>query len=165
MSVLRYICVVLVLMFSAGRAMAADHFVLWISEENTVSAGSSFTVTATMYNDSARSNFDGSKYLTGTSTASKPLYGISTPIIPSGTVTFTSGTARIPGFFLFNAIETSTITVSSRDDGMAGTLSQITVSPSVPPFRFNVAIENNGTKTAGVGALALLWKQQMLMAT
>ncbi|PIY18602.1 hypothetical protein COZ13_09740, partial [Candidatus Desantisbacteria bacterium CG_4_10_14_3_um_filter_40_18] len=146
MPVLRYVCIILVLMVLADTARATDHFVLGINGGMEVSAGATFTVSAIMYYDTSnnRINFDGDKYLTWTSTP------YATATLPQGTVTFTSGaTSSISGFVLYNASEKATITVKSTD-GMAGTLSSITVNAGIPSC-FNVMIKDNGTKTAGVG--------------
>jgi len=168
MPVLRYVCIILVLMVLADTARAAGTpttFMLEIYDSPSgsdlygiVTAGATFTVRAYVADDSGVFAGDNSaylgqqvcKYLTGTTTASKALYGTTIPIISLPCfATFSTGVAWIPGFVLFNASETPTITVHGTDS-MAGTFSSITVNAGLPS-RFNVMIKDNGTKTAGVG--------------
>ncbi|MFH1897745.1 MAG: hypothetical protein ABH886_05840 [Candidatus Desantisbacteria bacterium] len=171
MLVLRYVCIVLALMFSADAAMAAgtatgfkleayrDLEHINISDTiDCVTAGSTFTVkvfvvdsnddyagmTDPLYNND---KIDIPIHLTWTSTATNSPNGTAVIMPSPRTVPFHLGKVFIPGFVLFNVSETPTTITVRSDDGMTGSVS-VMVSAGIQSC-FNVV--SNGTETAGKG--------------
>ncbi|MEK9148678.1 MAG: hypothetical protein AAB267_01385, partial [Candidatus Desantisbacteria bacterium] len=128
---------------------ASPHaFMLTTEHQEVVNAGYPFTATVTaidIYGNTA-DTYEGNKSLSGTHTANNAPYGTASPTIPlNGTRTFNQGKTTIPGFVLFNASETPSLSVS---DGLMKGSSLITVNPG-QNYCFNVAVQNK--VEAGIG--------------
>jgi len=135
---------------------AINHWTLAV--DGTVTAGSPFTVTATVYDQfgNLKTNYNGANSVNWSTTAiSSPLPSGMARIIPAnGNQTFTNGvSAGITGFTFFNSDQSQltpftgpTITITDGPTAVAGTTAAITVH-NAPLDNFKVVAGT--TQTAG----------------
>jgi len=101
--------------------------------DNNVLAGTTFSVTAYLYDEfgNLKLDFTGGLDVTFTTNANPSPLG-NPAVLPSAVSrTFTEGVSTISGFTFYNAQETPTITIVETLTGSAGTTPQITVWPEV----------------------------------
>ena len=99
-----------------------------------VTAGTPFTVTATVYDvyNNVKTNYSGAHSVTWTTTATTSLSGQGRIIPTDGDQTFTNGVATIGGsiiggFTFYNSMETPTITITDAPTSSPGTTAPITI--------------------------------------
>ena len=96
----------------------------------TITAGTPFTVTATVYDQygNLKTNYDGANEVMWSTTASSSLNGTARIIPANGNQTFNHGVAaNISGFTFYNSMETPTITITDAPSSKPGTTAAITV--------------------------------------
>jgi len=127
---------------------AINHFTLAVN--GTITAGTPFTVTATVYDEfgNVKTDYTGDHTVLWTTTATSSLNGTARIIADNDDVqTFTVGVATIDGFTFFNSHETPTITITDGPTASPGTTDPITVL-NAPLDNFKV--EAGITQSAGV---------------
>ena len=95
-----------------------------------ITAGTSFTVTATVYDQygNIKTNYDGANEVMWSTTATSSLNGTARVIPANGNQTFNHGVAaNISGFTFYNSMETPTITITDAPSSKPGTTAAITV--------------------------------------
>ncbi len=99
--------------------------------DNNVLVGTPFSITAYLYDefDNLKEDFTGPLEVTFTTNAVPSPLGNTPVIVSTGNQTFTAGIATIPGFTLYNAQETPTISITETLTGSTGTTPAITVWP------------------------------------
>jgi len=100
-----------------------------LAANGTITAGTPFTVTATVYDEygNVKTNYDGSNSVMWTSTATSSFNGTARIIPANGDQTFNAGVATIGGFTFFNSHETPTITITDGPSAVPGTTAPIIV--------------------------------------
>ena len=120
--------------------------------DNNILAGTSFSITAYLYDEygNLKEDYTGNLDVTLISNASPSPLG-NTIVIPApGLRTFTAGISTISGFTLYNAQETPTITIVETLTGSVGTTPAITVWPEVLD---NFYVQENPAQNHGIGGV------------
>ncbi|MGD9700058.1 beta strand repeat-containing protein, partial [Acinetobacter sp.] len=120
--------------------------------DNNILAGTSFSITAYLYDEygNLKEDYTGDLDVTLISNASPSPLG-NTIVIPApGLRTFTAGISTISGFTLYNAQETPTITIVETLTGSVGTTPAITVWPEVLD---NFYVQENPAQNHGIGGV------------
>jgi len=101
--------------------------------DNNVLAGTTFSVTAYLYDEfgNLKLDFTGGLDVTFTTNANPSPLGNPAVLASAASRTFTNGVSIISGFTFYNAQETPTITIVESMTGSAGTTPVITVWPEV----------------------------------
>jgi len=127
---------------------AINHFTIAVN--GTITAGTPFTVTATVYDEfgNVKTDYTGTHTVLWTTTATSSLNGTARIIADNeDPQTFTAGVATVSGFTFFNSHETPTITITDGPTASPGTTDLITVLHA--PLD-NFKVEAGITQSAGI---------------
>jgi hypothetical protein len=134
---------------------AINHWTLSVDGNGTITAGTAFTVTATVYDQfgNIKTNYNGANSVNWTTTATSSANGTARILPANGNQSFTNGvSAGITGFTFFNSDQSQLspftkpmITITDGPSAVAGTTAPITVL-NAPLDNFKVVA---GTSQAG----------------